>query len=100
MATARIGSGSTTPGEGWVDHFQGIYLDVDTSSAHFVGTPQYFTSLGGDGTMWDMTGTSSIYIPTATGFRVYLLRKDGTKLTVKHANQFKFHVNWFGVDQP
>lgn len=40
MAALRVGSGKTAPGQGWQPYGQeGVYIDVDTSSACFTGTP-------------------------------------------------------------
>ncbi|MEU1342478.1 hypothetical protein ACIPX0_48115 [Streptomyces sp. NPDC090075] len=100
MATARIGSGSTAPGQGWTAYGQGITLDIDTSSAVFDGAPRYFTSLGASGTHWEVTGYTAIYNPTATGFKIYARHRDGSPLTTQHASQYGFFINWFGIDNP
>ncbi|GLW11941.1 hypothetical protein Misp01_70690 [Microtetraspora sp. NBRC 13810] len=100
-ATIRVAAGSTTPGQGWVAYgANGIYIDVDTSSGRFSGTPVYTSSVGGDGTQWGLVGTSAIYSPTATGFRVYVQWNNLTALTPAHAAQFRWYVNWIGVDNP
>lgn len=99
--TQRIASGSTTPGQGWVSYFGvGLYIDVDTSSAHFTGTPIYTSSVGGVGGQWALTGTSAIYSPTATGFRIYIRWSDGRAMSVADAQTYGWHVNWVGVDNP
>ncbi|MGX2996817.1 hypothetical protein JNUCC64_21505 [Streptomyces sp. JNUCC 64] len=101
MSTQRIASGHSVPGQGWQNYNNaGIYLDVDTTSARFTGSPTYVTSLGGDGTHWGTVGASSVYSPTQNGFRVYLQWKDGSVLTPAHATQYRFHINWIGVDEP
>jgi hypothetical protein len=99
--TQRIASGRTVPGQGWqVYGPNGIFIDVDTSSAKFTGNPTYVSSVGGDGTQWATTGASAIYSPTSTGFRVYLRWADGSPLAPAHAAQFKWHINWIGIDEP
>jgi hypothetical protein len=99
--STRIGAGSTAPGQGWVAYGgYGIYLDVDTSSAYFTGTPVYTSSVGGDGGQWALTGTSAIYSPTAKGFRIYVRWSSGAALTPAIAQAYKWHVNWIGIDNP
>lgn len=100
--TVRIGAGSTAPGEGWQtygDNF-GIYLDVDTSSAHFSGTPVYTASVGGNGEHWALQGVNAIYKPTATGFRIYVRWDSTTLLTPATAQKDQWYINWIGVDNP
>ncbi|MER6943281.1 hypothetical protein ABT294_04585 [Nonomuraea sp. NPDC000554] len=94
-----IGSGATLPGIGWVSYGmnQGIYLDVDTTSAHFTSTPAYVTTIGGVGAHWTLTGANAIYNATPTGFRVYVRWDDGTPITPADAVLFGWYVDWFGV---
>jgi hypothetical protein len=99
--TQRIAAGSTVPGQGWVSYgTAGLYIDVDTSSARFIGNPVYTSSVGGIGGQWALTGTSAIYSPTATGFRIYIRWSDGHPITPADAQTFQWHVNWIGVDNP
>jgi hypothetical protein len=102
MPTARIAAGSTTPGEGWTPYngTKGIYIDVDTSAAHFTGTPLYVTSVAGDSGNWALVGPSAVYFATATGFRVYVQWRDGSPITPAHAQQYGWHINWIGYDNP
>ncbi|WP_413758441.1 hypothetical protein [Streptomyces sp. MMBL 11-3] len=97
-------AGRTAPGQNWQTYNDGpgIYLDVDTSSASFtpaLGTPVYTLSLGGSERMWYLAGSSSVYQPTLTGFRVYLrkIKHDDPPLTVNDAQQWNLHVNWIGA---
>ncbi len=85
-------TGRTTPGRsGWKDYkSSGLYIDVDTSDCGFGQTPIYLSSLGGAGSHWTAEGGSSIYLPTPTGFRVYL----ATKTTPAVAEKRKWHINW------
>lgn len=97
----RVASGSTAPGQDWVAYgANGISIDVDTSSAHFTGHPTYTSTVGGNGGQWALTGTSAIYYPTATGFRIYVRWSDGSPLSPATAQAFQWHVNWVGVDNP
>jgi hypothetical protein len=102
MATARIASGQTAPGQGWQQHGEaGVYLDVDTSSAKFDSTPTYGVSLGGPGgNMWETTGgASSVYNPTPKSFRVHLKRADGKPLSVQTViDSYKWYVSWIGIE--
>jgi hypothetical protein len=95
----RIGAGQTPPGAtGWVYYnSDGIYVDVDTSAAGFTQTPIYITSLHGQTEHWSTTGASSVYLPTATGFRIYLRWASGGGLTPTRANDNAWHVQWVGI---
>ncbi len=74
-----------------------IYLDIDTSSAGFAETPNYFASLGGSTCQWEEDGITAIYSPTSTGFRVYLRSDTGRSVTPEFANQNGWYVQWLGV---
>lgn len=92
----RIAAGRTTPGStNWVQYStNGIYVDVDTSSAGFTSTPYYFTSIGGTSSHWTATGATSIYSATRTGFRIYIC---ATGITAAQANSWQWHINWCGI---
>lgn len=100
MATARIASGRTTPGStSWLAYgSSGIYLDVDTSAAKLTVTPVYVTSLGGNSGNWSTAGATSIYLPTAIGFRVYVKWVDNAPLTPAQANAWQWHINWIAME--
>ncbi len=91
----KLATGSTPAGStNWVKYSaNGIYVDVDTSSAGFSSTPQYITSLGGNSNHWTTTGASSIYNAAASGFRIYIY-KAGVDLTPEYANERNWHINW------
>ena len=100
--SALIARGSTPIGNtAWQQYFdgEGIFLDVDTSSAGFTTTPIYITSLGGRSHHWETTGATSIYLPTPTGFRVYVRWWGGGPLTPAIANQYGWHINWIAVPE-
>jgi hypothetical protein len=105
MSVVKIASGRTTPGAtAWQPYpsaadSRGVYVNVDTSAAGFTGTPVYITSIGGNSSHWATTGATSIYMPTATGFRVYVRWADGSPLTPAQANGFGWHINWMGMQQ-
>jgi hypothetical protein len=75
----------------------GVFVNVDTSSAGFTTTPIYITSLGGRSDHWLTIGATSIYVPTPTGFRVYVRWANGGSLTPAIANQNGWHINWIAV---
>ena len=98
--TVQISRGSTPVGNtAWQQYpgGEGIYLDVNTSSAGLTTTPIYITSLGGTSHHWWTTGATSIYAPTPTGFRVYVRYSTGGSLTPAIANQYGWHINWIAV---
>ena len=100
MAAIGIASGSTPQGStAWQQYTggAGVYVDVNTTTAGFTGTPLYFTSLGGASSHWATTGATSIYLPTATGFRVYVRWVDGLPLTPATANAHGWHINWLAI---
>ena len=89
-------SGTTVQGStNWVQHLVNvIYTDVNTASCGFVTTPKYFTTLDGTSGHINVQGTTSIYTPTPTGFRVYVKRSGATP---SYANQRNWHVRWTGM---
>jgi hypothetical protein len=100
--SALIARGSTPVGNtAWQQYpgGEGIFVDVDTSSAGFTTTPIYITSLGGNRGHWGTTGATSIYEPTPTGFRVYVRWSTGGPLTPTDANDVEWHINWIAVPQ-
>jgi hypothetical protein len=106
VQSALIARGSTPVGNtAWQQYQDGetIFVEVDTSSAKFTATPIYITSLGGIGYHWATTGATSIYVPTPTGFRVYVRFARAAEwpgaLTPAFANQNKWHINWIAVPQ-
>lgn len=101
MSTTVIASGRTTPGfTAWQPYNNGttgIYVDVDTSAALLPPFPIYITSIGGNSSHWATTGATSVYMPTATGFRIYIRWANGASITPAMANQWEWHINWIAV---
>jgi hypothetical protein len=100
VQSAFIAKGSTPVGNtAWQQYpdGEGVFVDVDTSSAGFKTTPIYITSLGGRLAHWSTTGATSIYEPTPTGFRVYVRWSTGGLLTPAEANYNQWHINWIAV---
>jgi hypothetical protein len=107
----RIASGSTKPGEtNWKQYEpsnplkRGVWVDVDTTSGGFNKTPNYVISVCGRSRVWELAGTSAVYDPTPTGFRVYVrwsYNKPGQEappLTPAEANGCGWYVTWIGVE--
>jgi hypothetical protein len=102
VQSGLIARGSTPVGNtAWQQYpgGEGVFVDVDTSSAGFTSTPIYVTSIGGTSSHWWTTGATSIYFPTPTGFRVYVRWATGGSLTPELANQLGWHINWIAVPQ-
>jgi hypothetical protein len=100
--SALMARGSTPVGNtAWQQYpgGEGVFVDVDTSSARFTTTPIYITSIGGATSHWATTGATSIYTPTPTGFRVYVRWSSGGSLTPAIANEYGWHINWIAVPQ-
>eukprot|EP00565_Helicotheca_tamesis_P006194 CAMPEP_0185724440 /NCGR_PEP_ID=MMETSP1171-20130828/921_1 /TAXON_ID=374046 /ORGANISM="Helicotheca tamensis, Strain CCMP826" /LENGTH=787 /DNA_ID=CAMNT_0028392291 /DNA_START=15 /DNA_END=2378 /DNA_ORIENTATION=+ len=82
----------------WKHYSEGsLYVDVDTSGCGYSETPNYITSLSGTSTHFVLTGTTAVYHPTKSGFRMYIRGStDGArkKLTTDFARDKKYQVNW------
>ena len=100
--TLRIASGQSQAGAGWQVYTggggPGIFIDVNTSSGKFTGTPTYVTSLGGSSSHWALTGGSAVYNPSPTGFRIYVRFPDGGPITPAMASTNGWHVKWIGIE--
>ena len=98
----NVGFGRTSPEKtDWIDYATGggIYVTVDTSSAGFINTPLYFTSIGGVSYHWTVTGGSAIYQPTNKSFRIYVRRPDAvSEITVEAMRIGKWYINWVGIE--
>jgi len=94
--TLRLVVGKTDPHKTpWVQYNRGgIYVDIDTASAGFAATPYYFTSLSGHTNNWMAQGVSSIYLPTATGFRVHVGSRE---LTAAQADSWGWSISWIAL---
>jgi hypothetical protein len=102
QVNAQLCSGSTTAGStNWVQAPNGrIYVDVNTAACGVFFTPRYFTSLKGALMTHLMNGVTTVYSPTATGFRIYLqwgLAANPAALTPGLANSWQWHVGWSAV---
>lgn len=92
----RLVVGQTDPQKtNWVQYNHGgIYVDIDTSSAEFSSTPYYFTSLSGHTNNWMAQGVTSIYLPTAKGFRVHVGYRE---LTAEQAKKWGWSISWIAI---
>ena len=86
-------NGATTAGStSWVQSGANrVYTDVNTSACTIATKPKFFTVLGGTSSHYTAKGVTSIYTPTADGFRVYV---HSTGITPALANQRSWHVRW------
>ena len=96
--TLRIVVGRTDPHKTrWVQYSGGgVAVEVDTSSAGFSALPYYFTSLGGHTNNWMAQGVTSIYEPTAKGFRVHIGYRG---LTAAQAKDWGWYINWIAIGE-
>lgn len=101
VTSAKLDTGlccghTNVDGLGWADYGDGISIDIDTSACNFATTPMYFTSLAGNTHHWQTTGATSIYVPSANGFEVYL---DSTIETLDpaKADSWDWYIQWCGV---
>jgi len=94
--TLRIVVGRTDPHKTrWVQYSGGgIAVEVDTAYAGFSTSAYYFTSLGGHTNNCMAQGVTSIYEPTAKGFRVHVGYRG---LTAAQAKEWGWHVNWIAI---
>ena len=105
---ANTASGRTIPGATDWQQYQsgnGVFVDVDTSSADFSNKVVYITSLGGRSHHWATTGGSSVYpsplgpnTPSGRRFRIFIRWVDGGPLTPDQANALGWHINWIGME--
>lgn len=95
----RVGAGRTPAGANWLVYSSnGIYINVDTSSAGFTKPPIYITSLGGSSLHWATTGATSIYVPSPAGFTVYVKWSDSSALTPAQAQSLGWFIQWIGIE--
>ncbi|MEJ6481552.1 RICIN domain-containing protein [Nostoc punctiforme UO1] len=105
---AKFASGKTTPGAtdwqtGGNVGSSGIYVYIDTTAAGFSSVPTYVITVGGKSHHWGISGSSSIYNPTAKGFEVEIRWEQGysqseTAVTPAVANQYEWHINWIAIE--
>jgi hypothetical protein len=74
----------------------GIFIDVpvQSTSPPLPFTPTYSPTLVGSSGHWLVTGVTSIYNATPTGFRLYLRRADGGSLSPADAMNNNWSIRW------
>ena len=86
----------------WQDYgsINTIFKDIITSSAGFLNTPIYFTSLYGSSYHWIVIGSTSIYEPTRNGFKVYITvpgHSNTYTVTPALAALYNWRIAWLGI---
>ena len=87
-------SGRTTPGNtAWaLDGSSRLHVDIDTSECGFQDTPVILSSIGGSEGHGESRGSSEIYSPTNTSFRIYIFHPSID--APSGANSREWHINW------
>ncbi len=94
VSTNLCNGATSTSATNWQQYgTNGLYVDVSTTACGYDWKPQILTSFGGSSNHWNSAGISSIYSPTATGFRVYVYSHDG-EVTPDVAQSRSWHVDW------
>ena len=107
VSSPNIQSGSTPPGQGWQQYTgpggPGIFIDVNTQEPpgrdQFTKTPTYVISIGGYSAHWNTTGGNAVYLPTASGFRVYVRWVNGAPLSPGDAAANGWRIHWIGCEE-
>jgi hypothetical protein len=73
-----------------------LQVDVDTTACGYDTRPLYFPTLHGNSHQWRAMGTSSVFMPTATGFRMIVTDRSGP-VTAADANARQWSVAWHAV---
>ena len=94
MSANGVCVGRTTPGNtAWaLDGSSRLHVDIDTSECGFQDTPVILSSIGGTEGHRESRGSSEIYSPTNTSFRIYIFHPSiGAP---SGANSREWHINW------
>jgi hypothetical protein len=103
--SAGVTPRSELPGESRWKQYEGangpgLYTDVQTHGHTTV--PIYMAALTGNSYHWLTTGSNCIYLPTPTGFRVYIRwssrELDTPNLNAGFADAFDWRINWIAVE--
>jgi len=95
-STSAKHSGTAIGGPKWKKFgSHSLFLDVDTSTAGFPGTPNYITAMNGEHSHWRTVGSHAIYEPSATSFRIYVLY-ELSEVKVSQASKWQWAINWMG----
>jgi len=93
----KIEAGQSSPSDWQVYSANGIMVDVNTSAAGFTATPRYITTLHGMSNHWTTAGGTSVYVPTPTGFRIYVKWVDSSALVPATAQNLGWYIQWIGI---
>jgi hypothetical protein len=107
VTSPNIQCGSTPPGQGWQQYAgpgaSGIFIDVNTQEPpgtdQFTKTPTYVISIGGGSAHWSTTGGNAIYLPTKSGFRVYVRWVDGAPISPADAAANRWQIHWIAYEE-
>jgi hypothetical protein len=97
----RMESGQTSINDWMTYHTgNGVYVDVNTAAAGFKSIPHYVVSLYGKSQHWAVTGVTSIYNASISGFRVYLRWSvsGNIPLNAAHAQEKGWYLRWTGIE--
>jgi hypothetical protein len=75
-----------------------LYVDISIAGCGLGIVPVYFASLSGSSGHNRTLGSSSIYNPTSSGFRIHIVNLAGA-ITPALANQKNWAVNWEAVSE-
>lgn len=90
----KAGRTARGKGSGWKQFgSHSLFMDVDTSAAKFKTVPHYVAALDGFHSHWRTVGSHSLYHPTTSGFRVFILYELST-VTPQDAAKWGWAVNW------
>jgi ribosomal protein S11 len=93
-------AGSATAADWKYYSGEGIYVDVDMSKCGFKQVPAIVSSLHGKSWHWKSTGSSEIYNPTTTGFRIYIKTEAVVVSEKRYAeDKYDWHMEWIAVEQ-
>ena len=94
---AKLCSGTTGRGvTEFVAYGNNVYVDVDMSACGFVRIPNVVTSVEGSSHHWMVSGASSVYNTTPTGFRIYL-HNESASASRDALNGLNWNIEWMAV---
>ena len=73
-----------------------MFVDVDMSECGFTKIPNVVTSVEGSSHHWMVSGASSVYSTTTTGFRVYL-NNGAANLDKSQLDDKSWNIEWVAV---
>jgi hypothetical protein len=94
--TGRHGGLTKAGNTGWKQFaLDTVVADVDTTACGYEVKPSYVAALHGAKDHWRTQGAHSLYFPTKTGFRVYIMH--GSKnMTAAEAETNGWAIGWIG----